>query len=87
MTCLGAVSARTMERFLGRNDFRFTVTWVGTGGNANITRSYNGFRELADEQMLSRIYGGIHFRFDQDASYGQCTLLADYAFNNFMRRR
>jgi hypothetical protein len=87
MTCLAAVSSRTLERAFGGDAARFSVTWIGTGGNANITRSYNGLRELADEQARSRVYGGIHYWFDQTASFGNCIPLADYAFDNYMRRR
>jgi hypothetical protein len=87
MTCLAAVQARTLERLFGGNAAQFTVTWTGAGTNPNIVRPYNGFRELADEQARSRVYGGIHYWFDQTASLGNCTLLADYTFDNYMRRR
>jgi hypothetical protein len=87
MTCTAAVGARTLERLFGRDDVSFQVTWTGTGTNANITRSFNGFRELANEQARSRVYGGIHYQFDQLASFGVCTPLADYAFDNYLRRR
>ena len=87
MTCMAAVNSRTLQRLFGRDDVATSVTWTGTAGNADITRPYNGFRELANEQARSRIYGGIHFEFDQQASFGQCIPLADYAYDNFMRRR
>jgi len=87
MTCMGAVGSRTLERIFGRDDVAFSVTWTGAAGNADIVRPFNGFRELANEQARSRVYGGIHFEFDQLASFGQCIPLADYAFENYMRRR
>ena len=87
MTCMGAVGSRTLARIFGRDDVAFSVTWTGTTGNADIVRPFNGFRELANEQARSRVYGGIHFEFDQLASFGQCIPLADYAFENYMRRR
>ena len=87
MTCLASTGSRTLQRLFGRDDFRFSVTWTGTGGAADITRPYNGFRELANEQARSRIYGGIHFEFDHQASFGVCIPLADYAFDNYMQRR
>ena len=87
MTCMGAVASRTMQRVFGRDDVPFSVTWVGTGGAANITRPFNGFREMANEQARSRVYGGIHFEFDQLASFGSCIPIADYAFDNYMRSR
>jgi len=60
----------------GRDNLPFSVTWTGTGGNADLARPFNGFRELANEQARSRIYGGIHFEFDQLASFGVCIPLA-----------
>ncbi len=87
MTCNAAVLSRTLERTFGADAARFSVTWTGIAPTADITRSYNGFRELADEQARSRVYGGIHYWFDQTASFGNCIPLADYAFDNYMRRR
>jgi len=87
MTCLASAGSRTLQRMFGRDNLPFSVTWTGTGGNADITRPFNGLRELANEQARSRVYGGIHFEFDQLASFGVCIPLADYAFDNYMRRR
>ena len=86
-TCIAASGARTLERVFGRNDIPFSVTWTGTGGAADITRPFNGLRELADQEARSRVYGGIHFEFDQLASFGVCTPLADYAVDNYLRAR
>ncbi len=85
--CIGAAAARALERVFGRNDISFSVTWTGTGGAADITRPYNGFRELADQEAKSRIYGGIHFEFETLASFGVCTRVADYAVDNYLRAR
>lgn len=86
MACLGAAQARVLERLLGRDDVPFDVTWTGTTG-PTVTRSYNGFRQLADEGGQSRIWGGIHFQFETLASFGSCTRLADYAADNVLRAR
>ncbi len=86
MACLGAAQARVLERLLGRDDVPFDVTWTGTTG-PNVTRSYNGFRQLADEGGQSRIWGGIHFTFETLASFGSCTRLGDYAADNVLRLR
>jgi hypothetical protein len=87
ISCIAAVSAKTLERIFGRDDIAVSVTWTGTGGNPDITRSFNGFRQLADEAEASRIYGGIHFKFDHLASFGVCTALGEYAVANYLRRR
>jgi hypothetical protein len=62
----------------------FTVTWTGINQD-NVTRSYNSFRQLADEAAASRIYGGIHFFFDHTASIGACGTLGTYIVENAMR--
>jgi hypothetical protein len=86
VACIGASAARILERFFGRNDIAFTVTWAAAD-STGVTRRYNGFRELADEGGRSRILGGIHFTFDTVASFGVCTDLADYVYDNALRRR
>jgi hypothetical protein len=84
--CLASGITRILEREFGRNDIPFTITWAEAGG-PGWTRSYNGLREVADEAAMSRIYGGIHFRFDTTASMGVCIPLADYVYGNTLRRR
>lgn len=85
MACIGGVSSRILARLFGRDDIAFSVTWATpTGG---VTRPYNGFRQLADEEARSRVYGGIHFEFDSLSSMGTCTALADYVVDNQLRVR
>jgi hypothetical protein len=84
--CVGATAARILARYFDRDDIAFSATWTMTSGAAN-SRRYNGFREMADEQARSRIYAGIHFAFDNLASVGACTALADYVFDNAVRVR
>ncbi len=82
--CLSAASARVLSRFFETNDVPFEVFWEGTPG---FIRSYPGFRQLANEHARSRIYGGIHFTFDTEASQAVCTELADYVFEHVLRPR
>lgn len=84
VACLGASSAALFTRIWGRDDIPFSVTWTGIAPQPDVTRSYNGFRQLADEGARSRIYGGIHFTFDHTASFGSCTVLGNYAFSNYL---
>jgi hypothetical protein len=87
MACIAGANSRTMERLFGRDNIPFTVTWTGAGTNPSVTRNYNGFRELGDQQAYSRIWGGIHFLFETLSSLGSCTQLGDYAADNVLRRR
>jgi hypothetical protein len=87
MACIGASAARTLERLFGQDNIPFSVTWVGTGTSPSATRQYNGFRQLADQQAYSRIWGGIHFEFETLSSIGQCLRLGDYGVDNVLRKR
>ena len=84
--CLAAAITQVLTRYFGRDDVPFSITWATPTG-AGITRSYNGFRQLADEAAQSRVYGGIHFAFDTTSSFGVCVPLGDYIFVNTFRRR
>lgn len=85
-TCVGVSSSRALARAFGRDDVPFSVTWIGTGGNANVTRAYTSFSELAQQQARSRVYGGIHFDFELDASTDSCTQVADWVADHYALR-
>jgi hypothetical protein len=86
-SCLGAVAARALQLVFGRDDVPFSVTWVGIEPNPDVTRHYDGFWQLAEEFARSRIYGGIHYQFDSDASQSACPKVAEYAHANYMTQR
>jgi hypothetical protein len=83
--CLASAIGQVFTRYFGRDNLPFSITWAEPAG-PGITRSYNGFRQLADEAARSRVYGGIHFNFDTTSSFGVCIPLADYVFDNTLRR-
>ena len=85
LTCAAIVAATVLTRTFGRDDIPFSVTWPDASGAPVATRSYNGFRQLADECARSRIWGGIHFEFDQTASKGVCEQVANYILDNQLR--
>jgi hypothetical protein len=84
--CIGSAMTTVFTRYFGRNDIPFSITWAQPSG-PGITRSYNGFRQLADEAARSRVYGGIHYNFDTTSSFGVCLPLGEYIFDNMFRRR
>jgi hypothetical protein len=83
--CLASAMTTVFEKYFGRNDIPFSITWAEPNG-PGITRSYNSLRQLADEAARSRVYGGIHFNFDTTASFGVCIPLGEYIFENAFRR-
>ena len=59
-TFSGAAAA-ALEKFFGTDAVSFSSTSDGLPG---VTRSFKSFRAAADEAGMSRIYGGIHWQFD-----------------------
>jgi hypothetical protein len=84
MAAIGTSQATILSLFFGRDDIAFQHTWAGVGG---ATRSYAGFNAMADEQERARVYGGIHFTFDNVAGQSVGRNVANYVFSNIMRPR
>ena len=80
MACVGIAAAKALELGLGTDDVTFSVTWTGANGNPNVTRTYASFSQLAREEADSRIYGGIHYRFDNEASQEVCPKVVEQAY-------
>jgi hypothetical protein len=85
MACLSFASARALQLVFGRDDIPLSVTWNRTMGLPSETLQFTGFSHLANQMAVSRIYGGIHFQFDTDASNAVCGKVAEYVAANFMR--
>ena len=83
--CLSSSQSQLLARLFGQDNIPIQVTWAVAGGPA-IVRNYSGFRQLADEEANSRIWGGIHFQFESQASQGACSALADYVVDNTLRK-
>ena len=86
-SCAAAAAARALQLVFGTDEVPFSVTWAGIAPNPDVTRDYDRFSELAEEFARSRIYGGIHFQFDSDASQSACPRVADYVYANYMIER
>jgi hypothetical protein len=85
MACVGAAAATSLAMGIGTDDVAFSVTWKGANGNPDVTRNYSGFWELALQEADSRIYGGIHYRFDNDVSQEYCPMLVAHAYETAAR--
>ena len=84
MAAIGTSQATILGLFFGRDDIHFQHTWEGQNG---ATRSYTGFMAMANEQERARVYGGIHFTFDNAAGQSVGRNVANYIFANVMRPR
>jgi len=84
MAAIGTSQATILALFFGRDDIQFQHTWEGANG---ATRAYAGFSAMANEQERARVYGGIHFTFDNVAGQSVGRNVANYIFANVMRPR
>ena len=84
MAGVGAAAATALARAFGTNDMPVAATWhLSDGGD--VTHRFDGFWQAAEEQSMSRIYGGIHYRFDQVAGQRVGRSVAAFVFANYMR--
>jgi membrane-associated phospholipid phosphatase len=75
-------SARIAALVLGRDDVAFTASSDGTPG---VTRSFDGLWQAAMEAGQSRIYGGIHWQYDNQGGLASGRALAELVFFNDLR--
>jgi hypothetical protein len=87
MATIGASAARAIGLAIGTDDIQVSATWKQSGGQPDITRTWSKLSDVAQEQADSRIYGGIHYRFDNEAGQIAGRKVAEYVFANFMRPR
>jgi membrane-associated phospholipid phosphatase len=74
-------SSWILELFFGTDDISFSTTSDGLPG---VTRSFNSFSAAAEEAGQSRIYGGIHWQFDNQVGLSSGRTLAEHVFFNFL---
>jgi hypothetical protein len=86
LATIGASAARTLQLVSGTNDVPVSVTWTRPG-LPDVTRHFDGFWQAAEEEAMARIWGGIHYRFDQEAGQQVGRSVAEFVFANFMRSR
>jgi hypothetical protein len=87
MATIGASAARALQLAFETNDIPVTATWRQSGGQPDISRHFPGFWEVAEEMHMARIYGGIHYRFDNEAGQLIGRATAEYVSANFMAPR
>jgi len=87
----GGVAAEVLKQFFGTDDVPFTIcsTTVGVGNTcadpAPVLRSYASFSQAADENAVSRIYIGIHFRHAVEEGVRHGRKIAAYAVHTVLK--
>lgn len=79
-----AVSREVLERVLGAGEHKFTVSDPAAPG---VVLEYSSFEEVTRDIDDARVFGGIHFRFDQQAGGEQGRRVGAYVYKNAFRPR
>jgi hypothetical protein len=74
-------SAKILELFFGTDQIAFSTTSDGLPG---VTRSFSTLSQAAEEAGQSRIYGGIHWQYDNQSGLTSGRALAQHVFNRFL---
>jgi membrane-associated phospholipid phosphatase len=77
-------AASLLANYFGTDGIPFATTSDGLPG---VTRSFKGFWAAADEAGMSRIYGGIHWQFDNIDGLLTGKALGTYVFRNYLQPR
>jgi hypothetical protein len=90
----GAAAFGAIREFYGTDDVAFTLgsdefNGVTRDQNGQVrpvrTRSYDSLSEAIEENGASRIYLGIHWRFDMERGIDQGTAIAEYVADHFVK--
>jgi hypothetical protein len=87
LAAIGASAARILQLACETNDVPVAITWKQSAGLPDVTRHFDGFGEAAEETVMARIYGGVHYRFDQEAGQQVGRSVAEFVFANFVAPR
>jgi membrane-associated phospholipid phosphatase len=77
---LSGAAAEVLTALFG-DSYHFTV---GSEGVPGVTRSFSSFEGAAAEAGQSRIYGGIHFQFDNQGGLASGHALGQFVVGNFL---
>jgi len=81
---ISAAASSVLISFLRENHFDFSVTSEVLPG---VERSFNNLSDAAQEATLSRIFAGVHFRFDLTAGDRLGRDVADFVLDHLLLRR
>jgi hypothetical protein len=88
----GGAAAQVLKRFFGTDRIRFeTCSYTLPPGQtctdaAPVVRQYRSFSQASDENGLSRIMVGFHFRKAVDAGIAHGVRIGDWTVDNTLRR-
>ena len=81
---ISAAGAEVLTSFFRKHHFEFSVTSEVMAG---VDRSFTSFSAAAEEATRSRIFAGVHFRFDLTSGRRLGDDVADFVVDNFLTAR
>jgi hypothetical protein len=78
----GGAAREVLEREYGKDGFSITL---GNPALPAVVLHYTSWKEITDDVDDARIFGGIHFRFDQKAGARQGSAVGSYVWKNNLR--
>jgi len=81
---ISAAGAEVLTSFFRKHHFEFSVTSEVMAG---VDRSFTSFSAAAEEATRSRIFAGVHFRFDLTSGRRLGDDVADFVIDNFLTSR
>ncbi|MGH3701941.1 MAG: vanadium-dependent haloperoxidase [Pseudonocardiaceae bacterium] len=76
----GGTWARVLQRYFGTDAITFTGTTDDPQARG-MTRTFTSLRAAGEEDAISRIYLGVHYRFDADFGLSSGRSVADFVVN------
>jgi hypothetical protein len=79
---ISAAASAVLKSVLRQDRFSFAVTSEVLLG---VERSFDSFSDAAEEATFSRIFAGVHFRFDLTAGHRLGRQVADFVLDHFLK--
>ena len=79
---LSGAAREVLERVFGKDGHAITLTHPAL---PDTVLNYTAFEQITDDIDDARVYGGIHFRFDQEAGSRQGSQVGKYILRNYLR--
>lgn len=79
---ISAAASAVLKSVLRQDRFSFAVTSEVLPG---VERSFDSFSDAAEEATMSRIFAGVHFRFDLTAGHRLGHEVADFVLDHFLK--
>jgi hypothetical protein len=86
-SAVSATAATVLAEFFGNDAIAFSSSAEFTAGGTVVTRSFAGFSQAALEAGASRIYGGIHWSFDNQAGLQAGHSVGEFVSDNLLQPR